>query len=161
VHSNSSIFFFFFLIAEMDVPSAFDSAIRYSVPKHQRRAFDRAVAELPTDFFSFPVTGEVFESKAECKARVQGFALSQGFAVVVGKSSHDGTPRAEFLCIHHGTVTRNHRKLEDEVEKDSEDNITSKRQRDNTQVMQKLDCGGRGVSFGALGLSMRRILQAM
>jgi hypothetical protein len=41
-------------------------------------------------------------------------------------SSHDGTPRAEFLCIYHGTVTRNHRELEDEVEKDSEGKITSK-----------------------------------
>jgi len=38
-------------------------------------------------------------------------------------------------------VTRNYRELEDEVEKDSEDNTTNKRQRDNTQVMQKLDCG--------------------
>ena len=76
----------------MDVPSAFDSAIRYSVPQHQRSTFDRAVAGLPTDFLSFPVTGEVFGSKAECKARLQGFALSQGFAVV-GKSSQDGTPR--------------------------------------------------------------------
>jgi 5,10-methylene-tetrahydrofolate dehydrogenase/methenyl tetrahydrofolate cyclohydrolase len=64
--------------------------------------------------------GEVFGSKAEYKARLQGFALSQGFAVVVGKSSQDGTPRAEFLCIRHGTVTRNHRDLEDEVEKVSD-----------------------------------------
>jgi hypothetical protein len=51
----------------------------------------------------------------------------------------------EFLCIHHGTVTSNRRELEDEVEKDSEGKITSKRQRSNTQVMQKLDCGWRGV----------------
>jgi len=71
----------------MDVLSAFDSAIRYSVPPHQRRTFDRAVAGLPTEFLNFPVTGEVFGSKAECKTRLQGFALSQGFAVVVGKSS--------------------------------------------------------------------------
>jgi hypothetical protein len=129
----------------MDVPSAFNSAIHYSVPQHQRRAFDRAVTGLPTDFLSFPVTGEVFKSKAECKARLQGFALSQGFAVVVSKSSQDRTPRAEFLCIHYGIMTRNHRELEDKVEKDSEDNITSKRQRNNTQVMQKLDYGWRGV----------------
>ena len=97
------------------------------MPPHQRRTFDRAIARLPIDFLGFPVTGEVFGSKAECKARLQGFALSQGFAVVVSKSSQDGTPRAEFLYIYHGTVTRNHHELEDEVEKDSEDNITSKR----------------------------------
>jgi hypothetical protein len=41
----------------------------------------------------------------------------------------------EFLCIHHGTVTSNRRELEDEVEKDSEGKVTSKRQRGNTQVM--------------------------
>jgi hypothetical protein len=49
--------------------------------------FDRTVARLPTDFLSYPVTGDVFESKAEYKTRLQGFVLSQGFAVVVGKSS--------------------------------------------------------------------------
>ena len=42
-------------------------------------------------------------------------------------------------------MTRNHRGLEGEVEKDSEGKITSKRQRGNTQVMQKLSCGWRGV----------------
>jgi hypothetical protein len=34
----------------MDVPSAFDRAIRYSVPRHQCSTFDRAVAGLPADF---------------------------------------------------------------------------------------------------------------
>jgi hypothetical protein len=67
----------------MDVPSAFDRAIRYSVPPHQRSTFDRAVAGLPTGFLSYPVTGKVFGSKAECKARLQGFTLSQRFTVVV------------------------------------------------------------------------------
>jgi hypothetical protein len=42
-------------------------------------------------------------------------------------------------------VARNHRELEDEVEKDSEDKITGTRQRGNIQVMQKLDFGRRGV----------------
>jgi hypothetical protein len=32
-------------------------------------------------------------------------------------------------------VTRNHRELEDEVEKDSDGKVTSKRQRGNTQMM--------------------------
>jgi hypothetical protein len=68
----------------MDVPGTFDHAIRYTVPHYQRSTFDRTVAGLPTDFLSDPVTGEVFGSKADCKARLQGFALSQGLAVVVG-----------------------------------------------------------------------------
>jgi hypothetical protein len=71
----------------MDIPSAFDCAIRYSVPQRQRSTFDRAVARLPTDFLSYPVTGEVFGFKVEYKTRLQGFALSQGLTVVVGKSS--------------------------------------------------------------------------
>src|SRR5947207_9274939 len=60
-HIHSSILFFF-LIAEMNTPSAFDSAIRYSVPQHQRSAFDRAIAALPLDFLRFLVTREVFGS---------------------------------------------------------------------------------------------------
>src|SRR5947207_677788 len=109
-HIHSSILFFF-LIAEMNTPSAFNSAIRYSVFQYQRSAFDRAIAALPIDFLRFLVTGEVFGSKAEYKARLQGFTFSQGFAVVASKSSQDGTPRTEFLCIYYSTETRNHRKL--------------------------------------------------
>jgi hypothetical protein len=58
------------VIAEMDGLSAFDRAIRYSVPQHQRSIFDRAVARLTTDFLSYPVIREVFRSEAECKARL-------------------------------------------------------------------------------------------
>ena len=100
------------------------------MPRHRRSTFDHAVAGLPTDL-SFPVTGKVFGSKAECKAQLQGFALSQGFTVV-SKSSQDRTPKAEFLCIYHGTVTRNNHELEDEVEKESEGKTTNKRYYGNT-----------------------------
>jgi hypothetical protein len=54
-----SILLSFFLVAEMDIPSALNHAIRFSVPPHQRTTFDRAVAGLPTDFLSYPVTREV------------------------------------------------------------------------------------------------------
>jgi hypothetical protein len=56
-------------------------------------------------------------------------------------------------------VTRNYRELEDEVEKDSEDNITSKRQCDNTQVMQKFDCGAAGEAWYLTDSPCRRSLQ--
>ena len=39
--------------------------------------FGRVVAGLITDFLGYPVIREVFGSKAECKTRVQGFALNQ------------------------------------------------------------------------------------
>jgi hypothetical protein len=65
--------------------SGYDHAIRFLVPTHQRATFDRAVAVLPSGFLDFPATGETFESKTSCKARLQGFALGQVFAVVIGK----------------------------------------------------------------------------
>jgi hypothetical protein len=88
-------------------------------PHPQRAAFDRAMAALPPAFLGFPVTGESFKSKAACKARLQGFALGQGFAVVIGKSNKGSTPKVEFRCIHHGCASRSHRELEEEVQKDS------------------------------------------
>ena len=74
-------------MVEMDAPSIFDFMIRYSLPRHQRSTFDRVIAGLSTDFLSFPVTVEAFGSKVECKARLQGFALSRGSAVIIGKYS--------------------------------------------------------------------------
>ena len=95
----------------METPGAFDRSIRFSVPTHQRSTFDRAIAGLPPAFLGFPTTGEVFDDPAACKARLQGFSLSQGFAVVVGKSNKNAF--IEFLCIHHSAETRNDRQLED------------------------------------------------
>jgi len=124
----------------MALPSAFDRNLRFCIPVHQRGTFDRAIAALAPGFLEYPVTGEVFQSKVACKTRLQAFALSQGFAVVIGKSNKDGTPFVEFLCVHHGTQSRNDRELEEEVERDPEGNITSRRQRGDTQMIQKLDC---------------------
>lgn len=55
---------------------------------------------------------------------------------MIGKSNKGGTPFVEFLCAHHGTQSRNDRELEDEVERDPEGNITSRRQCGNTQMIQ-------------------------
>ena len=100
--------------------------------------FDRAIEATPPAFLGFPTTGEVFESAAACKVRLQEFSLGQGFAVVVGKSNKGSF--VEFLCIHHSTETQNHRELEHNVEKDPEGRIVSRRKRGDTQVNQKLDC---------------------
>jgi hypothetical protein len=71
------------------------------------------------------------------RAPLQGFSLGQGFAVVVGKSDKDAF--VEFLCIHHSTETRNDWQLKQDVERDPEGKITSRRKRRDTQVNQKLD----------------------
>jgi hypothetical protein len=125
----------------METPVTFDRSIRFSVPTHQRSTFDRAIAGLSPAFLGFPTTGEVFESTAACKARLQGFSLGQGFAVVVGKSNKNAF--VEYLCIHHNTETRNVRQLKQDVERDPKGEIISRRKRGDTQVNQKLDYGWR------------------
>ena len=124
----------------MEIPGAFDRSIRYSVPTHQRGAFDRVIEAIPPAFLDFPTTGEVFESAAACKVRLQGFSLGQGFAMVIGKSNKGFI---EFLCIHHSTETRNYRELKQNIKKDPEGRIVSRRKRGETQVNQKLDCRWR------------------
>jgi hypothetical protein len=60
--------------------------------------------------------------------RLQAYALSKGFAVMAFSST---SKRARFTCIHHGSQPRNTRGLEDHIEKDKEDNIVSRRKRDD------------------------------
>jgi hypothetical protein len=91
----------------METPGGFNRSIRFSVPTHQRSTFDRAIADLPPAFLGFPTTGEVFDDPTTYKARLQGFSLSQGFAVVVGKLNKNAF--IEFLCIHYSAETRNNR----------------------------------------------------
>jgi len=55
------------LLPKMEIPGAFDSSIRYSVPTHQRGAFDLAIEATPPAFLGFPTTGEVIESAAACE----------------------------------------------------------------------------------------------
>lgn len=109
-----------------------------------------------------PQAGEVFESAKACLRRLQGYALSQGFAVVTTTSKPS---RARFACIHHGTATKNWRHLEDHVQRDAEGNIITRRQREDTSANAKqctwevywsirsLDRRGSGVVAGQLGIT--------
>ena len=45
--------------------------------------------------------------------------------------------RARFACIHHDTETRNWRKLEECVERDTEGNIISNRKKEDTTANTK------------------------
>ena len=84
----------------MDVlNSAYDRGIRFFVPAHQRAVFGHAVAGLPPEVLGFPATEETFESKVACKARLQGFALGQELAVVIGKSNKDSNPKGR-VSLH-------------------------------------------------------------
>ena len=72
-----------------------------NLPAHLRDAFLRAVRSNPLDWLLPPANNETFESSKHCLARLQAYTLGQGFAVVTGKVHQDGTPRWQFLCIHH------------------------------------------------------------
>lgn len=60
----------------MECSESFDRTIRYSGVDISAALSIMPVAKLSTDFLSFPITGEVFGRKAECKARFHSFALS-------------------------------------------------------------------------------------
>jgi hypothetical protein len=81
-----------------------------------------------------PQQGEVFETAKACLRRLQGYALSRGFAVVTASSNKT---RARFSCIHHGVDTRNWRELEAHVEKDAEGNILTRRKKEDTATNAK------------------------
>ena len=108
-------------------------------PDHVRYIVEKTVNAYPTKWLKEPSSGEVFSSIKECHNRLIAFSLSQGFDVVVSRSSQTPQPRATFSCIHHGTETRNTRRLPAIVERDKEGNVIGERQRDLT-VVRQTDC---------------------
>ena len=86
-------------------------------PPHLVPILQKAISALPPSFLLEPTDGEVFETKEDCLKRLQGHALSMGFAVVLKSGSlRSERPRFQFRCIHHGTKTLNTRHLEENVE---------------------------------------------
>jgi len=99
-------------------------------PPHLRGLVEDTVQSFDESWLLPAIEGEVFEPGKACLARLQGFALSRGFAVVTTSST---AGRARFGCIHHGDESKNWRKLEQHVQRDPESKkIVSKRQREAT-----------------------------
>jgi hypothetical protein len=99
-------------------------------PPYLRQLVKDAVQSFDNMWLLPPVEGELFNSGKACLARLQGFALFRGFAVVTISSTAE---RYRFGCVHHGDESKNWRKLEQHVEKNPESNqIVSKRQREGT-----------------------------
>lgn len=93
------------------------------------------VRSFPPSFLLPPSAGEVFDNADACQERLQGWALSQGFAVVrTSGSLKQKQPRFEFRCIHHGAETSDTRKLGKHVERDEEGRITSRRKQEATSI---------------------------
>src|SRR5437763_16749373 len=86
-------------------------------PPHLRTEVEDIARSFDPDWLLPPKGGELYDSFQECFARLQGYAFSQGFAVVTLSSSKKRA-RALFGCIHHAEETRNCRKLNKLVEKD-------------------------------------------
>jgi len=106
---------------------------------HHRAAVERMVNALPVAWLLEPQTGEEFDDLDHCNRRMRGHALANGYDIVRNGGGTKANPSYRFLCIFHGTKTKNRRKLEDRVGYNDEGTITTKRQRERTNVRQ-LDC---------------------
>ena len=105
-------------------------------PKHLINVYERAVNAQPTSYLLPPITGEVFDSIAACEARLRGFALAEGFDIAHTGGGNKRVPSARWQCSHHGSETKNWRKLEDRIKYDEEGAITTRRQRKGTNIGQ-------------------------
>ena len=90
-------------------------------PPEARNRLRNIVEALPEAYLLPPQAGEEFGSPESCMRRLQGYALSKGFAVVkVSGSTDSKRVRIQYCCIHHSKETKNNRRLERYVEYDSE-----------------------------------------
>jgi hypothetical protein len=119
-------------------PSVLPWRPHFLCPHHIIPFLEAAIADTPAKWLIEPQADEVFESADDCQRRLQGFALSVGFAVVrVSGSMKQQRPRFQFKCIHHGVETANKRGLEEHVERDTDGNIVSRRKQEGTSVQQR------------------------
>jgi len=104
-------------------------------PEHIKADLEARVRSFPPSYLLAPIAGEVFDNLELCKERLQGWALSQGFAIVrTSGSEKRAKQRFEFRCIHHENKTANTRQLEDHVERDEENVITTRRKQEFTNI---------------------------
>jgi hypothetical protein len=77
-------------------------------PPHLRKVVEDAVDTVDSAWLLPPQPGEGFDAAKDYFRRLQGYALSRGFAVVTTTSNKT---RAQFACILHGDRTKNWRGL--------------------------------------------------
>ncbi|KAF7505209.1 hypothetical protein GJ744_001138 [Endocarpon pusillum] len=109
-------------------------------PPEAQNRLKKIVQALPEAYLEPPQKREEFDGHESCIRRLQGYALSRGFAVVkVSGGINSKRAHYQYKCIHHGKETRNHRQLELHVERDADGKPTTKRQRESTHTQQR-DC---------------------
>ena len=72
-------------------------------PTHLRKCVEDYADSLPQAWLLPPQAGEVFDQTQDCLARLQGYAFTQGFAMVTTTSKKG---RAQFTYIHHRKETK-------------------------------------------------------
>jgi hypothetical protein len=96
-------------------------------PEHIKADLEAHAQSFPPSYLLAPVAGEVFDNLELCRERLQGWTLLQGFAIVRTSGSEKRAKKHfEFRCIHHGNKTANTRQLEDHVERDEDNVITTR-----------------------------------
>jgi hypothetical protein len=104
-------------------------------PTHLIKELKHEVMTLPASFFMKP---ELFDSPIDALRRLNGYALIKGFAVVrTGGSEHSKKPYLNYHCVHWGEETRNYRKLEEHIRRNSEGEIVSDRKQETTSILKR------------------------
>jgi hypothetical protein len=107
-------------------------------PPEARNRLETIIQALPEAYLSPPQAGEEFESAESCIRRLQGYALSKGFAVVKVSGSTDlKRVRIQYRCVYHGNKTKNNRRLKRHIQYNPESKSISKRQHKSTYIQQK------------------------
>jgi hypothetical protein len=104
--------------------------------EHHRAAVERIVNLLPSAWLLRPQSGERFDSLDYCDRRLRGYSFTEGFDIVRKGGGSKSNSSWRFFYIHHGLKTQNTRKLENEVTRNERSIITSRRQRENTNIGQ-------------------------
>lgn len=100
-------------------------------PEHVKPELERHVRSLLSFFLLSPVADELFVNADVCQERLQGWALSQGFAIVrTNGNVKQVRPRFDFRCIHHGEDIANTCKLEKHIIKDEKNIVVSRRKQE-------------------------------
>lgn len=113
-------------------------------PEHLRFILEKVINACPPEWVEAQETGEVearetgemFSSIDECQRRLNLYSMSQGFCVVITHSTKSPTISTTFSFIHHGSETRNTRKLPRAVERDKNGEVVGARKRELTVVIQ-------------------------
>ncbi len=83
----------------------------------------RAIDRIPSAHLESPAEGELFDISSETYERLQNYAFSQRFQIVIEFCEKD---RRNYSCIHHKADIKNYRKLDDHASKDDSMNCKQK-----------------------------------